>query len=34
VVDVATRQVVKKIKAGERPWGIAVISLQSPVVKS
>jgi YVTN family beta-propeller protein len=26
VVDLTTRTVVKKLKAGERPWGIAVLS--------
>jgi YVTN family beta-propeller protein len=25
VVDVSTMQVVRKIKAGDRPWGVVVI---------
>jgi len=26
VVDVMTKQVTKRIKVGERPWGVAVVA--------
>jgi YVTN family beta-propeller protein len=26
VVDVTTKQVTKRIKVGERPWGVAVVA--------
>jgi YVTN family beta-propeller protein len=26
VIDLATRTVVKKIAAGQRPWGVAVVA--------
>ena len=26
LVDLTTKQVVRKIKVGERPWGVAVIT--------
>jgi YVTN family beta-propeller protein len=26
VVDITTKQVVKKIKVGDRPWGLVVVS--------